>query len=102
MGNQNCKFVYLRCLSSYTSQNEISIHKQACEKQEITSIKTSNAHHLYWKQCFQKIPLYFRIHAGFEADNDIDNSCMGNKTTKIFRRNPVNNGYYILSELLVF
>ena len=42
---------------------------------------------------------FFRIYAGFEADNEKDNSSIGNKTTKIFKRNPVLNGHHIESEL---
>ena len=35
----------------------------------------------------------------FEADNEIDNSNMGNSTTKIYRQNPTLNGYDIISDL---
>ena len=44
-------------------------------------------------------PLYFRIIADFEADNEIDNSNIGNKTTNTHKQNPVLNGYYEYSEL---
>ena len=46
-----------------------------------------------------KNPLYFRIYADFEADNEKDNSIVGNKTTNIYKQNPVLNGYHIVSEL---
>ena len=52
-----------------------------------------------WKKYFHKNPLYFRISADFEADNEIDGSKLGNKTTNIYKLNPVLNGYYIKSEL---
>ena len=48
---------------------------------------------------FQKTPLYFRIIADFEADNEIDKENVGNKTTYIYKQNPIWNGYYIVSEL---
>ena len=48
---------------------------------------------------FHKNPLYFRIDADFEADNQKDNTCIGNKTTNIYKQNPVLNGYHIVSEL---
>ena len=48
---------------------------------------------------FHKNPLYFRIYADFEADNEIDISNKENKATNIFKQNPVCCGYYILSEL---
>ena len=51
------------------------------------------------KKHFQKNPLYFRIYADFEADNEKDNSGIGNKTTNIYKQNPVLNGYRIISEL---
>ena len=43
--------------------------------------------------------MYFRIYADFEADNEIDNSSIGNKTTNIYKENPVLNGHHIESEL---
>ena len=50
------------------------------------------------KHC-HKNPLCFRIIADFEANNEKDNSKIGNKTTNIYKPNPVLNGYYIISEL---
>ena len=43
--------------------------------------------------------MYFRIIADFEANNEIENSSVGNKTTNIYKQNPVLNGFYIISEL---
>ena len=43
--------------------------------------------------------IIFRIYPDFEADNEIDNSTIGNETTKSFKQNPVLNGYNIESEL---
>ena len=51
------------------------------------------------KKHFQKNPIYFRIIADFEADIEIDNSSVGNKTSNFYKQNPVLNGYYIISEL---
>ena len=51
------------------------------------------------KKHFPKNPLYFRIYADFEADNEKDNSSVGNKTTNIYKQNPVLNGYHIVSEI---
>ena len=51
------------------------------------------------KKHFHKNPLYFRIIADFKADNEIDGSNVCNKTTNIYKQNPVLNGYYIISEL---
>ena len=39
------------------------------------------------------------MYADFEADNGIKKSNIGNKTTYLYRQNPVLNGYHILSEL---
>ena len=41
----------------------------------------------------------FRIYADFEADNEIANSNVVDKTTNIYKQNPVLNGFYIISEL---
>ena len=46
-----------------------------------------------------KNPLYFRINADFEADNEKDNSSVGKKTTNIYKQNPVLNAYELVSEL---
>ena len=86
LGNHNCIFVCRRCLNSYTSQNIMIKHKQQCGEQDITSLRLCNEPHLYWKKkCFQKNPLYFRIYAHFKADNEIENSFIGNKTTENYK-----------------
>ena len=74
-------------------------HKPNCENIDITTIKTSKESHLSWKKHVHKNPLYSRLYADFEADNEKDNTCIGNKTTNIYKQNPVNNGYHIVSEL---
>ena len=99
LGDHNKKFICRRCLCSFTSENMLIKHKPKCENNDITSIKTSNESHLNWKKHFHKNPLYFRIYADFEADNEIDNSIVGNKTINIYKQNPVLNGYHIVSEL---
>ena len=99
LGDHNKKFICRRCLSSYTSENMLLKHKPKCENNDITSIKTSNESHLFWKKYFHKNPLNFRIYADFEADNEKDNSIVGNKTTNIYKQNPILNGYHIISEL---
>ena len=99
LGDHNKKFICRRCLSSYTSENMLIKHKARCENNDITSIKTSNKSHLHWEKYFHKNSLYFRIYADFEANNEKDNSVIGNKTTNIYKQNPVLNGYHIVSEL---
>ena len=51
------------------------------------------------EKTFYKNPLYFRIYADFEADNEKDNSSIGNKTTNFYKQSPVLKGYQIESEL---
>ena len=77
----------------------LKIHKPRCEKDDITTIRTSSGSHLHSKDHFHKNPLCFRIYAHFEADNEIINSSEGNKTTIIYKKNPVLNGYPIELEL---
>ena len=86
-------------MSSYTSENMSIKHNQKCGIDNITTIKTSPDCHLHWKKHFHRNPLYFRIYADFEADNEKDNSSISNKTTTIYKQNPVLNGYHIVSEL---
>ena len=70
-------------------------HKQKCGDDNMTTIRTSNESHIYWKKHFHKNPLIFRIYADFEVDNERHNSIIGNKTSNIFKQDPVLNGYHI-------
>ena len=99
LGDHHKNFICRRCLSSYTSENMLMLHEPKCENNDITTIRTSPDSHLHWKKHSHKNSLYFRVYANFEADNEKDNSIVGNKTTKIYKQNPVLNGYRIESEL---
>ena len=81
-------------MSSYSGQNVLKRHKQRCDQQEITSNKTSNESHIFWKKHFHTNPLGFRIYAGFEPDNEYDNSSIGIETTNVYKQSPVFNGSY--------
>ena len=80
----------------YTSENMLLKHKQKCGVDIINTIKTSNGSHLHCKKHFHKNEKYFRIYADFEADYEKDDSSLRNKTTKIYKQNPVLNGYRIV------
>ena len=99
LGDHNKKFICWQCLNSSTSENMLMKHKQKCGDDNITTLRTSNESHLHWNKHFYKNPFFFRIYADFEADNEKDNSSIGNKTTNIYKQNPVLNGYHIESEL---
>ena len=77
----------------------LKLHEPKCENNDITTIRTSLESHLDWKKHFHKNPLDFTIYAVFEADNEKNNSRIGNKTTNIYKQNPVFIGYFIESEL---
>ena len=77
----------------------LGIHKPKCDNNDITTIRTSSDSHLHWKKDFHKNLLHYRIYADFEADNEKDNSSMVDKTTNIYLKNPILNGYEIVSEL---
>ena len=98
-GIHNKSFVCRGCLNSYTNEIALLSHNEKCGDDNICTIRTSNESHLYWKKHFHKNPLNFRITADFEADNEVDVSSLGNKTTNIYKQNPVHNGLYIISEL---
>ena len=97
IGKHDCKYVCRKCLNSYTTQNTLIKHKNLCGENQ--KLKTSPNSHIYWKKYFQKNKLYFRLYADFEADNKKENTDIGDKTTKIYKQEPVCNGYYIKSEL---
>ena len=99
LGDHNKNFICRRCLNSYTSENMLKLHKPKCENNNLTTIRTSGESHLHWKKHFYKNPLYFSIYADFEANNEKDNSIIGNKTTNNYKQNQVFNGYHIISEL---
>ena len=77
----------------------LRIPKPKCENNDITTIRTSPESHIHWKDQFHKNPINFRKYADLEAGNDINDSRIGNKTTNIYKQNPVLNGYHIESEL---
>ena len=61
-------------------------YKPKCENNDTNTIRTSSDSHLHWKKYFHKIPLYFRIYANFETDNELDKSSVENKTTVIYKK----------------
>ena len=77
-----------RCLNSYTFENALMNHKENCGDDNICTIRTSNESHFYWKKHFHKNILYFRLHADFKADNEKDNSSVGNKRANIYKQKP--------------
>ena len=77
----------------------LMLHLQKRRDDNITTIKTSPDSRLHWKNQFTKNPLYFRICAAFEADNEKNISSVGNKTIIFHKQNPVLNGYHRISEL---
>ena len=97
IGKHDCKYVCRKCLNSYTTHNMLVKHKKLCGENQ--KLKTSPNSHIYWKKYFQKNKLYFRIYADFEADNKKENTSIGDKTTNIYKQEPVCNGYQIVSEL---
>ena len=86
-------------MTSYTSENILTLHKPKCENIDITIRRTSPESHIYWKNHYHKSPIYSRINAVFEADNETDDTSVGHKTTKTYKQNPVLSGYHIESEL---
>ena len=74
------------------------LHKSKCENNNKTTIRTSPESHIYWIKHY-KDTFYFRVYADFQADFEIDISSIGNKTTNIYKQNPVLSEYYFISEL---
>ena len=99
LGDHHENFICERWLYSYTNENALINYKENCGDNNICTIRTSSESHLYWKKHFRKNPLYFSLYADFEADNEFDNSNVGNKTTNVYKQNPVLNGYHKESEL---
>ena len=101
IGKEDNKNICRKSLNGYTSDNMIIKHKQKCDMTyDITTIKTSSKTYLNWDKHCHKNPVYFGIYADFEADNGIEDTCIGNKTTNNYKQNPVCNGYRIQSEVI--
>ena len=84
----------------FTFHDVLIDHRQKCGQQEITSNELSIELYIFWRNHFHKNPVYFKIIADFEAENEIeDGEVVGNKTLKIYKQNPLLNGYYKISEL---
>ena len=62
-------------------------------------MRNSRDSHLHWKNHFHKSPILMKKYADFEADNEIEISNIGNKTTNIYKQISLLNGYHIESEL---
>ena len=97
IGKHDCKYVCRKCLNSYTTNSMLVKHKKLCKENQ--QLKTSPNSHIYWKKYYQKNKLYFRIYADLEADNKKEDTIIGDKTTNIYKQEPVCNGYHIVSEL---
>ena len=96
LGAHRRKVICRGCLNSDTSENMSMISEPKCENNDRTTITTSPEAHIHWKKQFHMNPLYFRTHADFEADNEIDISSICNKTTILYKQNPVLNGYELV------
>ena len=68
------------------------LQKAECESFDITIIRTSGESHIHWEKHFHKYPICFRIYAVFKADNNYEKYNIRNKTTFIFKQNPILNG----------
>ena len=97
IGKRDCRYVCRKCLNSCTNNSMLVKHKKLCKENQ--QLKTSSISHIYWNKYFQKNKLYFRIYADFEADDKKENIKIGDKTTNIYKQEPVCNGYQIISDL---
>ena len=55
LGDHHKTFICRRCLKSYTSENMLMKHNPKRKNIDITTIRTSNESHNYWKNLFHKI-----------------------------------------------
>ena len=99
LDDHNKNFICRRCLNSYTSEHLLMNHTEKFGGYDFFTIRISSDCDIYWINLFHKNPLFLWITADFEADNEIDNSNIGNKTTNFQKQNPLLNGYHIISEL---
>ena len=99
LGDHHKNFICRRCLNWKLSEDMLVLHKQNCGEDDICSIRTSNDTQIQWIKHFHKNSFYLRIIADFEADNELEKSSIGEKTTNIFKQKPISNGYNIVYEL---
>ena len=67
---------------------------------KMSFVKASTESNIYWKKQFHKIPLFFRIYEDFEANNEIDNFSIENKTTNVYKQNQVCNCCNLVSDII--
>ena len=79
LGKLDSSFVCRSCLSSYTSENNLLNRNQIWNQQEKTIVTTQSESHFHWRRLFSENPIFSRIYAVFEADNQIDKSAKGKK-----------------------
>ena len=85
-GDHHKNFICTRRSNSYTSEKMVKIYIPRCENCDITTIGPSSDCHLHWKNLFHKNPFYFRTIGDFDADNEIDNSSICNKTANFYKK----------------
>ena len=80
IGKDDNKYIWGRCLYSYTNHNVLKNHIQNCGQQEVTSIILSRVPYIFWENHFHKNPVLFRFIAAFEAEYKIgDDKVVGKK-----------------------
>ena len=67
--DSHMKWVYRRCLTTFSSEDILNQHINRCQKQQPTNITFSWKDHLKFEDYHMKVPIPIRVYAEFECIN---------------------------------
>ena len=101
IGKHDNIYVCRNCLSSYSVQSELTIHKKLCGNKNKSVYIPSKESHVKWNKYYQKMPIYSIIIADFEARNEPINNQDNDtsKTIDVCKQIPSCNGFYVINKI---
>ena len=86
------KWLCRRCLTAFSSEDNLSQHIDRCQKQQPTNITFSWKDHLKFEDYHMKVPIPIRVYADFECINQPTDD-----PKVLFKQIPIAVGFYINS-----
>ena len=90
------KWVCTRCLTAFSSEDNLNQHIDRCQKQQPTNITFSWTDHLNFEDYHLKVPLPIRVYADFECINQSTDDPKGDPRV-LFKQIPIAVGFYLIS-----
>ena len=101
IGKHGNIYVCRNCLSSYSVQSELILHKRLCGNKNKSVYIPSKETHVKWNKYHQKMPIYSIIVADFESTNTpiINHDNVTSKTIDVCKQIPCCNGFYVINKI---